>query len=467
MKKIIVALWVLMANASGSIAQQFVWEKTYNFFSGNSSIQGIDYSHDGGYVLLCGHGIGQTANGVILFVNNMGDTLKTLSITTAFWANYRSPIKKVDNGYVLAGTSFIQDTNRLQVIKLDKQGNIKWNNLYYSGRNETIPRDMLIISSNQYLVFSEALNAFVPGNINGSRLCIHKLDSLGNSSIFKVYTDLPIIKDDRNVNIIKKKHGEYLLFANQNLPGYITPFFSRINSNLDTIKTKRVLYTGDSNNYYYSQRGNVIYSSDNSFVFTGYYQSNSPSQKQAFVSKVDTNLNVQWTVLMQPTGLQSSRIVELVGGEILLVAPINGGNQLYLHTISPKGQKIDSTILYSSIGNFKDVRHVLLQQNNTLIYAGQANNRAYLAKIDLNGFVTGISPTETEISKVNSFIHFYPNPAKETLNYESTTTGDLLLQDAYGKIVKYLGTNWRGCYIRDRNWKRNLVPLYPIPIKLF
>ncbi|MBY0425700.1 MAG: T9SS type A sorting domain-containing protein [Cytophagales bacterium] len=451
MKKTTFAFLILYLNVMWCYSQHFLWEKTYDFLIGASVSQGIEFSHSSGYILLASEN-GPGANGVIIFTNSLGDTLHTLRISTAFWANYRSPIKKVENGYVLAGTSYIQDTNRLQVIKLDRQGNIKWNNFYFSGRNETIPRDILISSPNEYLIFSEAANAWVSGNINGSRLCVHKVDSSGVSSLFKVYTDLPIVKDDRSVSIIKKKSGEYLLTANENLPGYITPFFSQINANLDTIITQRVLYTRDSYNYYYSQSGNAIYSSDNSFVFTGYFQSNSPSQKQAFVSKVDTNLNVLWTVLMQPTGIQSSRVVELSSGKILLVTPANAGNQLYLYTISSIGQKIDSTTLYNSVGNFRDVRQILLQPDNTLIYAGQANNKAYLAKIDLNGLVTSIPSTASDILKPNSYIRFYPNPAKETLNYESTTTGELLLQDASGKIVKDIR-------IRERKGNINITGL--------
>lgn len=58
----------------------------------------------------------------------------------------------------------------------------------------------------------------------------------------------------------------------------------------------------------------------------------------------------------------------------------------------------------------------------------------------------GIKP----ISK--SSIIFYPNPAKEVLNYESVSDGELVLQDALGRIVKNVG-------IRDRNGTISLSQL--------
>jgi hypothetical protein len=130
----------------------------------------------------------------------------------------------------------------------------------------------------------------------------------------------------------------------------------------------------------------------------------------------------------------STRVLKLPDNNLLLASPVFNQSIINLYTFSPDGCRLDSISLTSSIGKLKDMRDMLLNDDNTLMFAGQAQNKAYLAKIDMGRLTTGVK--EEAIAKQEFVLS--PNPNTGILTLSAFQFGNLEIYDTQGALMKKL-----------------------------
>jgi hypothetical protein len=434
MRNVLNTLFLLALTTLGGKSQTFVWEKTIPL-NGQAAVEGMAFSNENGYALYCSENQ-PNFTGRFVLVTSEGDTILTKSYGTDFVVSKFSPIKKVNNGYVFAGTKYVGDTAFLGVIKVNTLGDTLWTKNISSGRNETVPRGGIVSTPEDsvYYILSETADINVtPGK--GMYLVVHKLLKDGTLIWKKLVSPLKWTLD-RDVELLLTSEKDLVVFGRRSpLGGGDYTVAYKMNNKGDTSEVTDILRDSVAyKNVYTIVGGNVIPYEDG-FVMSGSYTGNNTSSYSAFIARLDKDFNVQWVrITYKSNQSYSTRVVKLPDNNLLLASPVFNQSTINLYTFSPEGSWLDSISLTSSIGKLKDMRDMLLNDDNTLMFAGQAQNKAYLAKIDLGRLVTGVE----EENIVKKELILSPNPSTGVLNLKGFQFGNLEIYDTQGALLKKL-----------------------------
>ncbi|MBY0425606.1 MAG: T9SS type A sorting domain-containing protein [Cytophagales bacterium] len=444
-------------------AQNLLFERTFDFISGWSRAQGIDTTENGGYI------IGSSTNfpnltppGIFLKINGGGDTIWTRQPPNFYTVYDDHPVKFNKTHYLF--TTFYaplgnsSDTVYLDVHKMSFGGDTVFIKKYIFPNRDSFsnPKSILLNSSNDVLIYGVSVNSTITtGQGGGGKYSIVRIDSNGNLLNRKVFYAQTVGTIDYSSNIIKYADNRFVMYGTGGSSGYAKPYLVKINNNLDTLQAKTT-YISTASDRFTPEYGKILYSKSNHFYISGAYSVNSnyPTGK-AVVQKLDTSLNVIWTTIIPQTNNGPNHLYELENDTILCVAMDQANGKFWFHKLMPDGTlAVPSTFVTSGLGGFSFAFRSVLKRNGQLAVCGESNKKAYMAVIQLNSRPAVVTETKESFveSLAKSSILFYPNPAKETLNYEASTTGELLLQDASGKIVKDIG-------VRDRKGSINILGL--------
>lgn len=226
------------------------------------------------------------------------------------------------------------------------------------------------------------------------------------------------------------------------LPGDVRPIILKVNQNRDTIATKMYFKSDFGSNYsryYNAYYGNMIVGQDGQFYICGSYSNNKPFTSHFFLAKVDTSLNLKWMKEFgkgrSNTNRGGSRIQQLPDGNLLLVGADAGLGSIAMYKLDTTGNFLDSARVSSSVGTkFQQINDMkYYPKDNSLVFAGAIDSKAYLAKINMGKLVTGIEP---EASQEQSIFSISPNPSSGQLTVISYQPGNLDVYDTKGQLVK-------------------------------
>ncbi|MBY0426824.1 MAG: T9SS type A sorting domain-containing protein, partial [Cytophagales bacterium] len=425
-----------------------------------SIAEGLDTTENQGYIINVYPNFPSiTVPGLFIKTNQFGDTIFTLPSNTELRASDYQPIKFNKNYYLKTSPcpkNNLVDTILTEVTCISFDGNIKWSRRYViNGRSQFSLPKSIFVNENQITILGAAGNYPVAtGQGGGGKFTILRIDTLGNEIMQKVYFANYLGSIDVLANAVQYNGSNFALYGHGASCCNQKPYILKTTNNLDTIQSK-ITYPSIDGDWFYPLKGNIIYANNNHFYISGSYgTTTSTNLFRSVLQKLDTSLNVKWTLRMGGYRTNTNRIFELENDTILLVTPESLTEKIWLFKILPSGDIIDSISLSSTVGGLGELKGAILKRNGELVICGEAEKNpsnlnstgtAYISVIQLKSrppIITEYKRNFVETLSKSSII-FFPNPTKEILNYESTISGELLLQDTSGKIVKDIG-------IRDR-----------------
>lgn len=428
-------------------SQIIVWEKNYGSFTNlYSNIESFD-TLGNNYVLAVSQGNTALYYHRLMLVNALGDTVWTRHYADTIRSNYRCPVKVYENNIYYSPTNekINSDSENVIMLKVSPEGIPKKLGEYkIKDLNKRATNGISLDVEGNLLFYGRGTNSNVPGTKGGGgKITVQRIDSEGKelfqthfiqSDTLVMYTFLSSMAQYNNTN--------YLFYGAGQWPGDSRPFLMKVNANWDTIATKMYLksdYGSNYSRYYEAYWGNMIVGEDGQFYICGAYSNNKPSSSHFFVAKVDTSLNLKWVrepgKIVGNKGLSGSRIQQLPDGNLLLVGADAGLGSIAMYKLDTAGNFLDSARVSSSVGaklqQINDMKYY--PKDNSLVFAGAIDTKAYLAKINMGKLVTGI---EHEASQEQSIFSLSPNPSSGQLTVNSYQPGNLEVYDTKGQLVK-------------------------------
>ncbi len=284
MKKII--LFFVIALISISIQAQITFQKTIGttFYESGSSIQ---QTSDGGYILVGQRGEYSDGfiQGYLVKLNSIGNIEWTLTVGANNYANLYSVQQTSDGGYIAAGVQSISVSDHSPLlVKINSSGGIQWSK-YYSGNNWDEFSSVRQTSDGGYILTGHAMS-FGAG---GQDMYIIKTNSVGDTLFTNViggtsydYGDCAIQTLDSNYAVL----GNTLSFG---AGGSYDASIIKLNALGHIIWAKTYGGTGDE------KAGNLVQTSNGSFVFTGFTNSAGSGGYDIFLIKTNSNGDTLWT----------------------------------------------------------------------------------------------------------------------------------------------------------------------------
>ncbi|MBY0426520.1 MAG: hypothetical protein K2Q22_12840, partial [Cytophagales bacterium] len=309
------------------------------------------------------------------------------------------------------------DTVYLGVQKVTSNGNCQYAKKYLiPNRNGfAYPHSITVNNKNDILIFGLSTNSIITlGQGGGDKYSILRIDSNGNEIKKKVFYAQTVQTIDYASNMVKYGNENYLIYGSGGSSGYGKPYLVKINDNLDTIQTKTT-YFSTSTARFTPEYGKAIYSKSNHFYVSGSYSTSSNYVGgQAIIQKLDTSLNILWTVTLPQTNNGPNHLYELENDTILCVAMDQANGKFWFHKLLPDGTlAVPSTFVASGLGGFSFAFRSVLKRNGQLAVCGESNKKAYMAVIQLNSRPAVVTITKESFVEAlaKSSILFYPNPA--------------------------------------------------------
>ena len=281
--------WVSLGSQSTLSCDAVVtWAKTYGNL-GTSSATPIQQTTDGGYIVATATGsFGAGGNDAwILKLDSSGNILWQKSYGGIYADLAHSIQQTFDGGYIMAGESdsFFGDSwvNAAWILKLDSGGNIVWEKTYTSGVGGGA-HSIQQTSDGGYIVAGRVCYSF---DWCYSDAWILKLDSSGNIEWQKTFG----LGDEQADSIQQTSEGGYIVIGSTRA------------INDQTLSTVWIMKLDSSGNIQwqktYGDRSgegshSIKQTSDGGYIVGGYTGSFGAGGMDAWLSKLDSDGNIQW-----------------------------------------------------------------------------------------------------------------------------------------------------------------------------
>ena len=274
--------WIMNIDKFGNI----LWQKSYG---GNDfeSVYSIQKTLDGGYIVAgdtTSFGAGHYSfwvikidkNGEIIWQNSYGGDQND---------EPRSIVVTKDNSYVIAGgTELYGEGYKIWLIKIDKNGEIVWQKSYNVNVNYYTDnaQDIILTSDGGYVIAGYTFRG--PGD---STVWISRLDSDGNILWEKSYA---LGKGEWGKSIIETNDGGFLVAGYTGLKktGGIDIWLLKLNASGDIIWQKA--YGGDDDEEVYS----IVATPDGGYIIGGNTKSFGAGAWDILLFKIDNSGNIIW-----------------------------------------------------------------------------------------------------------------------------------------------------------------------------
>lgn len=448
MKKILLLL-LFWFSCYTLYSQQLIWEQN----TASSTKYPVEYVAlpDGGFAALYRENIFDAS---LSRLDSLGDEVWSHPFPIGMrLADFNHSMLKVVPGGLLVGLQQANpDTVKLALVKINWQGSEIWTKTISTDRKDNAISDMFIKSANEYVLLASGRNSNqILSDGGGAKFMALGIDSLGNKTWHKTYTDpLGTICTPRY--IIPYRPDAYILTGNTSVGG-TAPRLIKIGAEGEVLQDT-IHESIPESSAYQTNSGNFIPVSDGNVVFTGFHNTPVFSDRFILVSKIDTSLNVLWTVMHSEAAgnFGSSNVLELADSTILLVTQQQNGDKIILLKISPQGQVLDTSYVSVSHTTYANgLVNSFLLPDSSLIYGGTS----FMAKIGGVGLPmpppVPADTTDTLVSVVQQFLPAlsglgtaYPNPANSTITIPynlpmGTATATIQIAEvATGRLVSRL-----------------------------
>jgi hypothetical protein len=419
-------------------AQQFGFEKSYQFLTNEEAAKSCIEDEDGGFVI----GIGPRGGSAsylrdygLIKLNTWGDTVWH----TTFFLNYYTTLQLVkkapDKGYLTIGVA--DDTvgsthNMLFIGKFDSVGNLNWVRFYSNPQ--------------QYFVEEFISAEFVNGD-----------------SLFICTGASQFILLDSAYNIIKKKFYQNFLPSGGSLQKekslnfqgnyYYYRYYKPLWSGPYTLRILAIDMNGDS---VFSKQipndtlgfGRIIKISNSYFLAIGYKLIGSPPATY-FISKIDTSGVMLWS---KPIALPLansnyynfiSYATMLNGNNVVSFIPTGNApiKQSYIYCFDDNGDSLWAKSYKNDSLSETSILDIIATSDSGLLACGQIKEpggaiKNYIVKTNSNGVILN---AVTELAKKNeAHLHVYPNPATSytSIHYLGLEKNAMLnLHNLHGQLI--------------------------------
>ena len=279
-------IWVLKLDISGNTQQ---WQKTYGG-PGDDEASSIQQTADGGYIVAgytTSFGAGKKdvwvlkldKDGNVEWQNTYGGTEDDEAFSVQ---------QTADGGYIIAGytSSFGAGKKDVWLLKLTKDGNVEWQRAY-GGSGDDVAYSIQQTSDGGYIV-AGSTDSFGKGKKD---MWLLKLDGGGNVNWQKTYGD---IGDDEATSVQQTSDGGYIVVGSTNsYSANIKPWILSLDSDgVIQIQGQVILAGGSGEDRIYSVRQTL----EGGYVLAGSTDSYGLGKKDAWIIKIDSNGTMHQTL---------------------------------------------------------------------------------------------------------------------------------------------------------------------------
>ncbi|OFX46848.1 MAG: hypothetical protein A2046_17205 [Bacteroidetes bacterium GWA2_30_7] len=443
MKKLIFIILVLCICAK--VFSQTYFNNNYDYNQEVNSATSLINNDSSGF-MIAAHIITTDYHALNLInINDIGDTILSKIYYTdsldVFYAGISGAIiKTVDTCYMLAGSFEIDSSTTTQygdgiLLKIDQDGDTLWSRKY-GGVYFDAFRMCRQTNDGGFIAVGEKDKY----NNGWSDMWLVKTDSLGNMEWEKTYGE---VSKFESALAVEQTHDEGYIISGTK--GYL-------NYNHYIIKTDSL---GNQQWFKYFNTGNddgscyIVQSLDSGFIITGGIVITGMS-KQGCIRKLDKNGNQVWLKNYGDITYDflDTRAVELDDGSIVVagtsIYPVERG---WLIKVSSNGDLLwDRTYFFDTLRPCYFYDLVKAQDNGFAMCAWTQTDHgqdAWVVKVDEDGceYVNCEVGLSNPVYIENLELLMYPNPASETINFETNYNGNynntkLIISDMLGRIIK-------------------------------
>jgi hypothetical protein len=410
-----------LTHTTATTEPQVEWEKT---FGGGGIDLGfsVQQTRDGGYIIVgytTSYGAGREdvylikvdANGNIRWSKTFGGG----GIDLGFSVQQTS-----DGGYIIVGatTSYGAGSYDVYLIKVDANGNIRWNKTF-GGREDDWGYSVQQTRDGGYIIVG-GTKSYGAG---GYDVYLIKVDANGNIRWNKTFGGA---RDDWGYSVQQTSDGGYIIVGattSYGAGGYDVYLIKvDANGNMQWSKT----FGGGGSDLGYS----VQQTSDGGYIIVGYTTSYGAGGGDVYLIKVDANGNIRWNKTFGGKDSDWGHSVQQTrdGGYIIVGETMSygaGGADVYLIKVDANGN-----IRWSkTFGGARDDRGYSVQQTSDGGYIivgyttsyGAGSYDVYLIKLGLGTITTITITTETVTTTVTTTV-VSPTTTTYTTTARETTT---------------------------------------------
>ena len=164
-------VFVIKTDSMGNI----IWQRTYGDSANNEGCC-IQETFDCNYIIAGRTGNWPDPDVYLIKIDSIGDTLWTRTIHEKYYQGASYIIQNADSGFTIAGTSnlILSSGYDVYVIRTDKQGFLKWSNLYGGPFDEEAACIQPTLDGG--FIITGTTNSF---GSNGDNIYLLKIDSMG------------------------------------------------------------------------------------------------------------------------------------------------------------------------------------------------------------------------------------------------------------------------------------------------
>lgn len=287
--------WVIKLNKYGNI----VWEKTFGGYHLNEEAFSIVQTQDSGYVV-CGEIENWSERNFdvwIIKLNKKGDIVWNNRIGGYDWEMGASMIQTQDSGFAICGYINPKDTgvSNFWIVKLNSCGNIIWKKII---RGETSQeKATALIQSNDgcYIIcgYKEYLGKYANGEFSSADFRLTKLDYKGQLLWNKSYSKS---RWDEAYSVIQTKDKGYVMcgvtIQQEKRFQYGDILVIKLDSNGETIWDKT--FGGEDR----EEVGSIIQTRDGGYVICGNTHSYGAGDFDCWIIKLDNGGNSVWDITL-------------------------------------------------------------------------------------------------------------------------------------------------------------------------
>jgi hypothetical protein len=286
------------------------------------------------------------SNGNLLWANIIGNDTVNFHFPPGSYGN--SITETNDGGYVLAGgtAQYGVGNDDVYIVKLNSNGNLQWTKTI-GGTGEDDGYSIIQTKDKGYAV-AGATNSFGAGS---NDVYIIKLDSAGNVSWTKTIGGTG---DDQGWSIIQTRDNGYAItgFTNSFGAGNYDVYVIKLDSIGNLKWTKTIGGTHEDQGY------SIIQTRDKGYAITGVtYSFNDTDDGDAYIIKLDSTGNLQWTGLIGGTPYDSNAPISENFGQSIIQT--TNGEYVVAGTTGSYGSGYYTNsyfVRFDSLGNLKQTQ---------------------------------------------------------------------------------------------------------------
>ena len=435
MRRVFLAVFLLVLAFIGSAFSQQRWERTYGG-TGDDVGCSVQQTSDGGYIIVgvtASYGAG--GNDVYLIKTDAsGDTLWTKTYGGAGddggWCVQQTP----DGGYIIGGltSSFGQGAWDVWLIKTNASGDTLWTKTY-GGPRADVGFSVQQTSDGGYIVVGYT-QSYGAGNED---VYLIKTDASGDTLWTRTFGGNYY---DRGYSVLQTSDGGYFIAGT-------TASFSQGDEDAFLIKTNATgdalwirIYGGAGNDDAHS----ASETSEGGFIIVGYSSSFGAGPQDVYLMRMDSNGEPYWIRTYGGANYDFGYSVQQTSDGGYIIAGYTwsfgaGSADVYLLKISPSGD----TLWTRTYGGANDDRGYSVQQTldggyiiaGFTNYTGQGTADLYLIKTDANGSSgveenSGVRDQRSEVRLTAT-----PNPFASFATVPGHSNQSFALYDISGRRV--------------------------------